>query len=203
MFAQVIQGRTSNPEAVPAATDGWMKDLAPGAVGWLGTTAGVTDDGQVVLVVRFESAEAAERNAARPEQDRFWQETRRLFDDEPTFLESTDVTVETVGDPDRAGFVQVMQGQSSDPARVRELMAQFPLEAMKDFRPDILGSVLIRHDGGRWTQVLYFTSEAEAREGERRQAPPEWQATMEELMKLEVGGPVFLDLRRPLLTAPR
>ncbi len=203
MFAQVIQGRTSNPEAVPAATDRWMKDLAPGAVGWLGTTAGVTDDGQVVLVVRFESAEAAERNAARPEQDHFWQETRRLFDDEPTFLESTDVTVETVGDPDQAGFVQVMQGQSSDPARGRELMAQFPLEAMKDFRPDLLGSVLIRHDGGRWTQVLYFTSEAEAREGERQQAPPEWQATMEELMRLEVGGPVFLDLRRPLLTASR
>jgi hypothetical protein len=96
-----------------------------------------------------------------------------------------------------------MQGRSADPARVGELVAQFPLEAMKDFRPDILGSVLIRHDGGRWTQVLYFTSEAEARVGERQQAPPEWQATMEELMRLEVGGPVFLDLRRPLLTASR
>jgi hypothetical protein len=203
MFAQVIQGRTSNPEAVPAATDRWMRDLAPGAVGWLGTTAGVTDDGQVVLVVRFESAEAAESNAARPEQDRFWQETRGLFAGEPTFLDSTDVTVETVGDPDRAGFVQVMQGQSSDPARAQELMAQFPLEAMKDFRPDILGSVLIRSAGGRWTQVLYFTSEAEAREGERREAPPEWQATMTELMKVEAGPPVFFDLRRPLLTTPR
>jgi hypothetical protein len=203
MFAQVIQGRTSNPEAVPATTDRWMRDLAPGAVGWLGTTAGVTDDGQVVLVVRFESAEAAERNAARPEQDAFWQEARGLFAGEPTFLESTDVTVETVGNPDQAGFVQVMQGQSSDLARARELMAQFPMEAMKDFRPDMLGSVMIGHDGGRWTQVLYFTSEAEAREGERRQAPPEWQATMEELTKLESGEPVFLDLRRPLLTAPR
>jgi len=203
MFAQVIQGRTSNPEAVPEATDRWMRDLAPGAVGWLGTTAGVTDDGQVVLVVRFESAEAAESNSARPEQDRFWQETRRLFAGDPTFLESTDVTVETVGDPDRAGFVQVMQGQSSDPDRARELMAQFPLEAMKDFRPDILGSVLIRHDGGRWTQVLYFTSEAEAREGERREPPPEWRATMEELMKVEAAQPVFLDLRRPVLTTPR
>jgi hypothetical protein len=101
MFAQVIRGRTSNPEAVPAATDRWMRDLAPGAVGWLSTTAGLSDDGQVVLVVRFESAEAAERNAARPEQDRSWQETRGLFDGEPRFLESTDVMVETVGDPDR------------------------------------------------------------------------------------------------------
>src|SRR4051812_43357821 len=77
MFAQVIQGRTSDPEAVRAATDRWMKDLAPGAIGWLGSTAGVTDDGQAVLVVRFESAEAAQQNAAWPEQDSFWQDTRR------------------------------------------------------------------------------------------------------------------------------
>jgi hypothetical protein len=203
MFAQVIQGRTSNPEAVPAATARWMRDLAPGATGWLGTTAGVTDDGQVVLVVRFESAEAAERNSARPEQDHFWQETRGLFDGEPAFLDSTDVTVETVGNPDAAGFVQVMQGRTSDPARARALMTQLPLEALKDVRPEILGSVLIGHDQGRWTQVIYFTSEAEARQGERLEPPPEWQATMEELSKLGAGDPSFLDLRRPVLDSPR
>jgi hypothetical protein len=203
MFAQIIQGRTSDPDAVRAASDRWMRDLAPGAIGWLGSTGGVADDGRVVLVIRFESAEAARRNAARPEQDRFWQETRGLFDGEPTFLESSDVTVETVGDPDRAGFVQVMQGRTSDPARAKEVMAQFPLEAMKDFRPDILGSVMINHDEDRWTQVLYFTSESEAREGERKQPPPEWQASLEELMKLGVGEPDFLDLRRPVLNSPR
>src|SRR4051812_15140724 len=197
MFAQVIQGRTSHPEKMPEAQDRWMRDLAPGAVGWLGTTAGITDDGQVVLVVRFESAEDAERNGARPEQDRFWQETRGLFDGEPTFLDSTDVTVETVGNPDAAGFVQVMKGRTSDPARAKELMAQFPLDAMKDFRPEVLGSVMIGHDGGRWTQVIYFTSEAEAREGERRELPAEWRETMTELMSLGVGEPEFLDLRRP------
>jgi hypothetical protein len=202
MFAQVIQGRTSDPEAVQAATERWMRDLAPGAIGWLGSTAGVTDDGRVVLVIRFESAEAAQANAARPEQDAFWRDTSALFDGEPTFLDSSDVTAETVGDPDRAGFVQVMQGQTSDPARARELMSQFPPEAMKDFRPEVLGSLMIGHADGRWTQVNYFTSEAEAREGERKQPPLEWQATMEELMKLGMGEPTFLDLRRPLLTSP-
>jgi hypothetical protein len=180
-----------------------MRDLAPGADGWLGSTAGVTDDGQVVLVVRFESAEAARRNSERPEQGLFWEGTRRLFDGDPTFLDSEHVTVETVGDPDQAGFVQVMQGRGTDPARARELMAQVPLEAMKDFRPDILGTLMIEHDEGRWTQVIYFTSEAEAREGERNQPPPEWQRTLEELMKLSVGEPTFLDLRQPLMTSPR
>lgn len=202
MFAQVIQGRTSNPEALRAATDRWMRDLAPGAIGWLGSTAGVTDDGQVVLVVRFESAEAAQRNAARPEQDQFWAETRRLFDGEPTFLDSEKVTVETVGNPDQAGFVQVMQGRTSDPARSQEIMAQFPLESMKDFRPDILGSLTIGHHEGRWTQVIYFTSEAEAREGERREPPAEWQGVMEQLTQLDLEKPVFLDLRSPQLTSP-
>ena len=203
MFAQVIQGRTSDPEALRSASERWMRDLAPGAIGWLGSTAGVTDDGQAVLVVRFESAEAAERNAARPEQDRFWAETRRLFDGEPTFLNSEKVTVETVGNPDQAGFVQVMQGRTSDPVRAGELMAQMPLDRMKNFRPDILGSLTIAHDGGRWTQVIYFTSEAEAREGERQEPPAEWQRVMDELMKLDVEKPVFFDLRRPQLTSPR
>jgi len=202
MFVQVIQGRTSDPDALRAAGDRWMRELAPGAIGWLGTTAGVTDDGQAIAVVRFESAEAAERNAARPEQDRWWNETRTLFDGEPTFLESSDVEVQTVGDPDRAGFVQVMQGQTSDMARSRELMAQFPFEEMKNLRPEVLGSLNIGHDEGRWTQVLYFTSEDEARVGERKELPPDWQVTMEELTKLSVGDPVFLDLRDPVLNSP-
>ena len=68
MFAQVIQGRTSDAKAFASALDRWMQDLAPGAVGWLGSTGGVTDDGRVIAVVRFESADAAARNSDRPEQ---------------------------------------------------------------------------------------------------------------------------------------
>ncbi|WP_448628323.1 hypothetical protein [Geodermatophilus sp. URMC 64] len=203
MFAQVIQGRTSNPDGLRAATDRWVEELSSGAVGWLGSTEGVTDDGQVVVVVRFESAEAARRNSERPEQGRWWEETQRLFDGEVTFLDSEDVTVELIGDPDRAGFVQVMQGQVSDPERAKEIMAGLPPEKMAELRPDILGSVMIGHDDGRWTQVIYFTSEAEAREGERKEPPQEMQGAMEELGRLSVGETRFLDLRRPVLTSRR
>ena len=73
MFAQVMRGRTSNPEGLRAAMDRWMVDLRPGAVGWLGSTAGVTDDGMAVAVARFESAEAAGRNSRRPEQTAWWE----------------------------------------------------------------------------------------------------------------------------------
>lgn len=201
MFAQVIQGRTSDGEAVLAAAEQWLKEYGPGATGWLGSTLGMTDDGRFIEVARFESAEAARQNSERPEQTRWWEETRRLFADEPTFLDSDDVTVETLGDRDRAEFVQVKQGRTTDTARSKELMARFPMEEMTALRPEILGSVLIWQDEGRWTQVIYFTSEVAAREGERTEVPEVWQNAVAELMTLG-GEPDFLDLRRPVLHSP-
>ena len=67
-FVQVIQGQVSDAAKVRAHLDKWNKELAPGADGWLGSTAGVTEDGRVVALVRFESEEAARRNSDRPEQ---------------------------------------------------------------------------------------------------------------------------------------
>jgi hypothetical protein len=203
MFAQVIQGRTSDPEALGAATDTWVREVQPGAIGFLGSTQGVTDDGRFVAVARFDSAEAAAQNSQRPEQSRWWEETSRLFDGEVTFLDSEDVELDLVGDPDRAGFVQVMQGQVTDPARAKEVMAQFPQEAMKEFRPDVLGSVMIGQPDGRWTQVIYFTSEDEARANESKEPPQEFRAAMEELAKISVGDTEYLDLRRPMLVAAK
>jgi hypothetical protein len=202
MFAQVIQGRTSDAEGLRAALDRWVQDLAPGSIGWLGSTGGVTDDGRFVAVVRFESADAAARNSQRPEQSAWWEETQRLFDGEVTFRDSEDVTVDLQGDPERAGFVQIMQGKVTDPDRAKALMAEMNTEAMAAMRPDVLGSVSIGHEGGDWTQVIYFTSEAEAREGEKKEAPPEMQAAMDEMMKLSAGPPDFLDLRQPALHSP-
>jgi hypothetical protein len=199
MFAQVIQGRTSDAEGLRAALDRWIEDVRPGSIGWLGSTVGITDDGTFIAVARFESAEAADRNARRPEQGQWWEATSRLFDGEVSFRDSEDVTVDLQGDLDRAGFVQVMQGRVTDPDRAKELMAQIPMDVMAEYRPDVLGSVVIGHPDGAWTQVMYFTSEADAREGERRQAPPELQDVMEEMGKLSVGDTIFHDIRQPLL----
>ena len=202
MFAQLFQGRTSDAEAVRTALDTWMQELQPGSIGWLGSTIGVADDGRFVAVARFESAEAAARNSERPEQSRWWEETQRLFDGEVTFADSEDVEVHLTGDPDRAGFVQVMQGRVSDPQRARELMDSLPVDLTAELRPDMIGSLAIGHEDGGWTQVLYFTSEAEAREGERKEMPFEVQSVMQEMDKLSLEGPVFFDLRRPLVRSP-
>jgi hypothetical protein len=92
-----------------------------------------------------------------------------------------------------------MQGRVSDADRVKEVMAQIPSDVMAAYRPDVLGSVVIGHQDGGWTQVIYFTSEADAREGERKEPPTELQKAMEEMGKLSVGETTFLDLRQPLL----
>jgi len=199
MFAQVIQGRTSDPAGARAAMDRWAEELRPGSIGYLGSTIGITDDGTFFAVARFESADAAARNADRPEQGRWWEETSRLFDGEVTFRDSEDVLVEMQGDPDQAGFVQVMQGRVTDAARAREIMGSIPGDVMANHRPDVLGSMVIGHDDGAWTQVIYFTSEADAREGERKEPPAELQNAMEEMGKLSVGETTFLDLKEPLL----
>ena len=202
MFAQVIQGKTSNPQALDAAVNKWVQDLAPGATGWLGSTSGVTEDGRAVAVVRFESEEDARRNSDRPEQDKWWSETSKLFDGEASFRDSTDVTVDVQGDPDEAGFVQVMQGRSSDPERARQLMDQ-DADKWAALRPDMIGSVAIGHEDDSYTMVLYFTSEAEAREGERKELPPELQAQMEEMNKLSVGETEFFDLKQPVIISAK
>jgi hypothetical protein len=202
MFVQVIRGEVSDPEQMRSALDQWAEQLAPGAVGWLGSTAGVTDDGRFVALARFESEEAARRNSDRPEQTQWWMETSKLFTGDVTFRDSGDITADVSGDPDAAGFVQVMQGRGSDPERAKELMTQNPDE-WAAFRPDVVGSVAIGHEGGAYTMATYFTSEQAARDGERKEPPPQLKAQMEEMGKLSVGEPEFFDIRHPWLYSRR
>jgi hypothetical protein len=201
VFVQIIRGRVSDPDAVRPVVDRWMKELGPTADGWLGSTGGVTDDNELFVLVRFASEEAARANNDKPAQGEWWAEMEKLLDGEATFQDSNEVKVETLGDPDAAGFVQVMTGQVSDPDRAKELMANQP--QMQDVRPDILGSVTVGHDDAKWTMIVYFRSETEAREGERKEVPPEMAKAMEELQSLAVGQPEFLDLNKPWLDSPK
>jgi hypothetical protein len=202
MFVQVIRGQVTDREEMHAALDRWSEQLAPSAAGWLGSTAGVTEDGRFVALARFESEEAARRNSDRLEQGQWWVDTAKLFTGEVSFRDSSDVTEDVTGDPGRAGFVQVMEGRGNDPQRARELMAEKTGE-WAAFRPDVLGSVAVLSEAGSYTVVMYFTSEQAAREGERKQAPPALKAQMEEMSKLSIGEPEFLDLRQPWLYSPR
>ncbi len=179
MFIQVIQGTTDDKDGLARQNDRWEADLAPGAKGYLGMTGGVADDGTAIVLARFESEAAAKANSDRPEQGAWWSETATLFKGDVVFRDCHDVDVEQIGDLDQAGFVQVMQGTSSDKATVRDLGSTLTAK-MADIRPDVLGTV-IAWDGDHFTQVVYFRSEAEAREGEKTmdQVPAELQQLME------------------------
>jgi hypothetical protein len=179
MFIQVIQGKTNDRAGLARQNDRWEAELAPGAKGYLGMTGGVADDGTVIMLARFDSQAAAAANSERPEQGSWWNETAKYFDGTATFRDCTDVDVEQIGDLDSARFAQVMQGTASDKARVREIGPQLTSK-MAELRPDVLGTV-IAWDGNHFTQVVYFRSETDAREGEKKmdQAPPELQEVME------------------------
>ena len=79
MFVQVIQGQVSDAAQVRAQLDKWVAEIAPHATGWLGSTSGVTDDGTLVAVARFESEEAAQQNSDRDEQGAWWDEMAENF----------------------------------------------------------------------------------------------------------------------------
>lgn len=192
MFIQVIEGKTTDKAGLERQNERWGAELAPGATGYLGMTGGVADDGSVILLARFQDEASARANSDRTEQGSWWSETAKFFDGEVTFRDCTEVDVEQAGDLDTAGFVQVMLGRTSDKARVRELGPELTTK-LETLRPDVLGSVTA-WDGDHFIRVVYFRSEAEAREGEKKmdQAPPELQAVMD---LAPVSG--YLDLKDP------
>ncbi len=195
MFVQVIQGRTRDREGLREMLDRWSRELKPGAAGYLGSTGGVTADGEVIMAVRFESEEAARRNGERPEQGAWWSETEKLFDGPVDFYDCTEIDEFLGGGSDDAGFVQVMQGYVTDKATVRDLMGRMQ-EVLPDHRPDVLGGYCAWGPEDGFSQLIYFTSESAAREGESKPLPEELGAWRDSWEKA-VTHLKFLDLTDP------
>jgi hypothetical protein len=199
MFIQVITGKTSDRDGLRRQFDRWQQELQGGATGYLGSTGGVTEDGRVFMAARFESEEAARRNSERAEQGAWWAETEKFLEN-ATFQDSAEVSTLGGGGSNDAGFVQVMRGRIVDKEKAPELMARFAelLPVMAERRPDIMGDVTVIHSDGTYSDILYFTSEADAREGEKKEMPEEMQSMFEEYM---AAMPIddYIDLKDPWL----
>ena len=199
MFVQLIEAKVGDRDKLRSQLDKWLKDLAPGAAGWLGSTAGVAPDGTFFAAVRFESADAAKANSDRPEQGAWWEETTQCLEGDVRFADCTEVDTLVTGGSDDARFVQVIQGHGD---RQAMLAAS---EGLEEFfarvRPDILGGYVAWEGEGRFFQVIYFTSEADAREGEkRRETSPEDTERFNRLMSV-VQWDRFIDLPDPWLAS--
>lgn len=202
MFVQVIEGRVRDPEALRAHTDRWVKELAPGAAGWLGFTAGSADDGTAVAIVRFESEEAARANSDRPEQGEWWAATSGLYEGDVTFTDCPDVDTFGAGGSDDAGFVQVIKGKIDDPDALEAGIHQME-GLLHEARPEILGATIAIEDDGTFVETVAFTDEAAAREGEARAMPSHGElADAMRSFDQHTRELQYLDLHRPWFGSP-
>ena len=197
MFVQAIEGRVADGNGLRRQLERWMTDLRPGAQGFLGSTAGVTDGGDAVVFARFETSSDAAANSERPEQGQWWAETEKCFDGEVRFTDSDDVDIFLAGGSSDAQFVQVMKGKDMDRDRVRVLDEQFEAHATS-FRPDLLGAFRMWTGPDSYVEVAYFTNESDARQGESKEPPAELAAQMGEFEPM-MANVEFIDLREPWL----
>lgn len=195
MFVQIIEGTTTDEPSLRRQLDRWVQELLPGAEGFLGATVGVTAEGRVVDVARFESEAHARASSDRAEQGEWWAEFEKYFDGEVTFAESSDVELLGDGPAADAGFVQVMKSHDVDRDRMHAF--DMALDPYLERRPEILGGLRVWTGPDRCTEIVYFRSEREAREGEAA-VPPEAQETIAQYADL-MEDVEYLDLSQPLV----
>jgi hypothetical protein len=201
MFIQVIQGKVKDEAGLQRCMERWERELEPGAAGYLGTTAGICDDGTFIALARFESAKAATRNSERPEQSAWWAEMAACFDGEVSFMDCSDARPWLGGGSDDAGFVQIMEGRSPNVRRMHEIMDQAG-DQIQRMRPEIIGAMIADTSDGRYVDAVYFTSEAEARQHEAMDIPDDMRTLFDEQARL-MGEVAYFDLHHPMLVSPR
>jgi hypothetical protein len=171
MFVQVISGKVVDEQRAREHDARWQRDLRPGATGYLGSTWGTTDDGRFVASIRFESAEDGRRASDRPEQGEWWSEMEQYVSD-VEFHDCNKVVTFLGGGSDDTTFVQVMRGHVTDAGTLDALLpraSEFE-QALHEMRPDVLGETIAYHDDGDgYTDIVYFTSESDARAGEQKE----------------------------------
>ncbi|WP_007516344.1 MULTISPECIES: hypothetical protein [Pseudofrankia] len=200
MFLQVIQGRVPDRAAMRAQHERWLADIGPDAPGWLGSTAGITEDDRFICLSRFASVEALARLSARSDHQEWWARTERLFLGPVVTTEFLDAVLMLEGGSDDAGFVQVIQGRTTDPGRLRSLEKEL-LRYLPDGRQDVVGGLTAVGPDGRFVRVFYFSSEELARAGEHGEQLPEIDEILFEMREL-TGEPTYHDLRHPWLVSP-
>lgn len=193
MYIQMVQGPCAQQDELHTLVDDWSRQMA-GRDGWLGGTFGFTDDDQFVGVIRFEDASAAREWCRDDEAGMWWAAAEMMFDAAPEIHQSADVSMMLEGGSDDAGFVQVMRGRVGNLDALKRIMSDHEMTSMlHEARPEIIGATLAIEDDGTFVETIAFTDEATAREGEKKEMPPEMAGDFESSMT-DVS---YLDLHKP------
>ena len=198
MFIQVITGKTSDPTCSPRArrdveASSTRRERLPRNDERVAPTKAPHRGGAVRL------AGVGAGNSDRPEQGAVVGRDEKLVD-RVEFKDSTDIVTMLGGGSDDAGSVQAMRGGSTDPGSPPSLRGDIAkMEKVSSAaRPDVIGETIAVHDDGTYTDVVYFTSQAEARANETKELPAEAQAMFEALMSA-IAVDEHLDLADPVL----
>lgn len=197
MFVWVLEGKVSDPEEVGRQLGHWIGEFGSTTPGYLGVTGGVTNDRRFLLFVRWESEEAGDAFLMRPQQQAWYDEFQKSFDGPVHFDESGDVTTYLAGGSDTAGFVQGMKVSGVDRQRIDAADREFENIA-PGIRPDLIGGLRVWTAADAFVEANYFTSEEQARAGEREEPPPELAEGFADFMEMTKDAEYF-DFTEPLL----
>ena len=199
MFVQIMEGRVRDAETMRRLTDRWNDELRPGAAGFLGTTGGLTSDGNAIAIARFDSRRSAEANSSRPEQGEWWAEMEACYEGPVVFTDSEDVEEFLGGGSDDAGFVQVMKVSGLDRAVMTQL-DEVMASVAPDARPELIGGLRIWTGPDSGYNVVYFTSEEAARAGEASDAMAAAAPDVVEHLETLRSRTEFIDLPDPWIS---
>lgn len=198
MFVRVVRGHAIDPISLRQQWHNWERPVATAGDGYLGATAGVAADNTFVAMIRFTSEAAADRCTESADGASSWDDVLgRLRDTLVEDAHRTDIW--NKGGSDDAGFVQIRQGVSSDPARLRYLYVNQQPVRMGPHRPEVLGGLFAWHGDARFTLSAYFTSEAAARRGESLH---EFASFFDDINAV-MHDLTYIDLCDPWLSSPR
>jgi hypothetical protein len=147
--------------------------------------------------VRWESEDAGNELLMRPEQQAWYEEFQNSFDGDIGFAETGDVTTHLAGGSDAAGFVQAMKVSGVDRQRVEVMDREFENIAAH-VRPDLIGGIRVWTALDVFVEANYFTSEQDARDGEKQAPPPELVEGLEDFMAM-VKDAEYFDFTEPFL----
>jgi hypothetical protein len=191
VFVQVVSARVADGTALVEH----LCRLRPGDDAFLGLTAGVSADRRFVSVARF----------SRPPGTAWWAPLERWLDGSVEVRESSDVELLLGGGSDRAGYVEIIEGRTTDRMRFMHLERQLEQRFAAE-RPDFLGSMLVWWADGTWLEMAYFTSEADVRAGDASVLPPDvrqlvaaWEDVARPSSQLELINPCLSSAEEPTL----